>query len=65
MEALCDDDDDDDDDESYNNGLSVIFISLPTFDEHLNAALSADHSIPARVVRSPSVGIHLVGVHYS
>jgi hypothetical protein len=31
----------------------------------LNATVSAGHFIPVRVVRPPSVGIHLVGVHYS
>ena len=39
------DDDDDDDDRSCNSGKSMIFISLPTVDEHLDAAPSADYSI--------------------
>jgi len=38
----------------------MIFISLPAVDEHLNAAPTADHSIVARHVRSPSVAVQLV-----
>jgi hypothetical protein len=38
----------------------IIFISLPAVDEHRNAAPSADHSVLARNVRSPSVGVHHV-----
>lgn len=40
--------DDDDDDRSCNSGKSMIFISPPTVDEHLDAAPSADYSILAR-----------------
>lgn len=38
----------DDDDRSCNSGKSMIFISPPTVDEHLDAAPSADYSILAR-----------------
>jgi hypothetical protein len=46
---LCDDDVvDDEDDRSCSNVLSIVFIALPAVDEHVNAAPSADHFIPAR-----------------
>ena len=38
----------------------MIFICLPAIDEHDNAALTTDHSIVARHVRSPSVAVQLV-----
>lgn len=38
----------------------MISISLPTVDEHLSAAPSADHFILAHNVRPPSVGVRHV-----
>jgi hypothetical protein len=38
----------------------MVFIALGFVDHHLTAAPSAGHSILARDVRSPSVGVHRV-----